>query len=76
MLTIFKYITFNYLVAFANFSIFENKISHAGLEVLKCFSCSTQLNMKFILLISVKMPTIVNTVSESLKARCLHFLTF
>ena len=30
-----------------------------GLEVIKLFSCSTQLSMKFILLINVKMPTIV-----------------
>ena len=28
-------------------------------EVLKLFPCSTQLSMKFILLINVKMPTIV-----------------
>ena len=49
-----------------------------GLGVIKLFSCSTQLNMKFILLINVKMPTIVgiltfisriNTTSESFKAR-------
>ena len=49
-----------------------------GLEVIKYFSCSTQLSMKFIMLIIVKMPTIVgiltlismiNTTSESLKAR-------
>ena len=46
-------------------------------EVIKLFSCSTQLSMKFILLINVKMPTIVgiltfismiNTTSERLKA--------
>ena len=50
----------------------------SGLKVIKLFSCSTQLNTKFILLINVKMPTIignltfiskVNTTSESLKAR-------
>ena len=44
----------------------------------KTFSCSTQLNMKFIMIINVKMPTIVgilifmhmiNTTSEHLKAR-------
>ena len=28
-------------------------------EVIKLYSCSTQLSMKFILLINVKMPTIV-----------------
>ena len=47
-------------------------------EVIKLFSCSTQLSPKFILLINVKMPTIVgiltfmsriNTTSESLNAR-------
>ena len=30
-----------------------------GPEVIKKFSCSTQLSMKFFLLINVKMPTIV-----------------
>ena len=44
---------------------------------MKFFSCSTQLSMKIILLIDVKMPLIVgiltiinmiNTTSESLKA--------
>ena len=46
--------------------------------IKKLFSCSTQLSIKFILLINVKMPTIVgnltfisriNTTSERLKAR-------
>ena len=49
-----------------------------GLKVIQLFPCSTQLSMKFILLINVKMPTIVgiltfismiNTTSERLKAR-------
>ena len=57
-----------------------------GPEVIKLFSCSTQLSMKFILLINVKMPTVVgiltfisviNTTSERLKARnffiCWYF---
>ena len=30
-----------------------------GPEVIKLFSCSTQLSMKLFLLINVKMPTIV-----------------
>ena len=30
-----------------------------GPEVIKLFSCSTQMSMKFFLLINVKMPTIV-----------------
>ena len=47
-------------------------------EVIKYFSYSTQMSMKFIILINVKMPTIVgiltfismiNTTSDSLKAR-------
>ena len=29
----------------------------SGPEVIKLFSCSTQLSMKFVLLINVKMPT-------------------
>ena len=49
-----------------------------GPEVIKLFSCSTQLSTEFILLINVKMPTIVgiltfismiNTTSERLIAR-------
>ena len=32
---------------------------NAGSEVIKCFSCSSQLSMKFSLLINMKMPTIV-----------------
>ena len=30
-----------------------------GPEVIKLFSCSTQLSMNFIMLINVKMPTII-----------------
>ena len=57
-----------------------------GPEVIKLFSHSTQLSMKFILLINVKIPTIVgiltfismiNTSSERVKARkffiCRYF---
>ena len=33
--------------------------SWPGLEVIFVISCSTQLNMKFILLKNVKMPTII-----------------
>ena len=54
-----------------------------GPQVVKLFSCPTQLSTKFILLINVKMPTIVGiltyismiiTTSERLKAR--NFFTF
>ena len=34
-----------------------------GPKVIKCFSCSTQLSTKFILLINVKMPTIVGILT-------------
>ena len=51
---------------------------YSGPDVIKHFSSSTQLSMKFILLINVKMPAIVgiltfisriNIASESFKAR-------
>ena len=32
-------------------------------QVIKLFSCSTQLSMKFFLLINVKMPTIVGILT-------------
>ena len=34
-----------------------------GPEVIKLFSCSTQLSMKFFPLINVKMPTIVGILT-------------
>ena len=53
------------------------KTREPGPEVIKLYSCSTQLSTKFILLIKVKMPTIVGILtfismintSERLKAR-------
>ena len=56
-----------------------------GLEVKKLFSCSTQMNIKFILLINVKMPTmvgiltfiiIINLTSESLESRNFKAIFF
>ena len=53
-----------------------------GQKVIKLFSCSTQISMKLIVSINVKMPTFVdiltfmsmiNTTSESLKARKVIF---
>ena len=35
----------------------------SGPKVMKYFSCSTQLRMKFFLLINVKMPTIVGILT-------------
>ena len=59
---------------------------HPSPQAIKLFPCSTQLSMKFILLINVIMQTIVdiltfismiNTTSERLKARnffiCRYF---
>ena len=37
--------------------------SISGPEVIKHFSCSTQLSMKIFLLINVKMPTIVGILT-------------
>ena len=34
-----------------------------GFEVIKVFSCSTQLSMEFSLLINVKMPTMVGILT-------------
>ena len=60
-------------------------IVKSGPEVIKLFSCSTQLSMKFIMFINVKMPTIVgiltlmsmiNTTSESLNAFCFQQFSF
>ena len=57
----------------------------SGPEVIKLFPCSTQLSMKFIQLINIKMPLIVgilifismiNTTSERLKARKVFIFTF
>ena len=33
----------------------------SGPEVVKLFSCSTQLSMKFVMLINIKMLTIANS---------------
>ena len=42
------------------FQVYENR---TGLEVIKLFSCSAQLSMKFCLLINVKMPTNVGILT-------------
>ena len=38
-------------------------LKQPGPEVIKLFSCSTQLSMNFFLLINVKMPTIVGILT-------------
>ena len=59
-----------------------------GIEVIKLLLCSYQLNMKFILLINVKIPTVVgiltfisrsNTTYVNLRTRnylVYHYFTF
>ena len=60
----------------------ENKILKTWPRGYKAFSCSTQLSIKFIMLMNVKMPTIVgiltfismiNTTSENLKESEVSF---
>ena len=55
-----------------------------GPEIIRLVSCSTQLSMKSVMLINVKMPTIVgilkfvrmiNTTSECLKARKVYIFS-
>ena len=41
----------------------REKPNQPGPEVIKPFLCSTQLSMKFFLLINVKMPTIVGILT-------------
>ena len=40
-------------------TLLPNETSWSGSKVIKLFLCSTQLSMKFIMLVNVKMPTIV-----------------
>ena len=39
------------------------QLQTSGPEIIKHFSCSTQLSMKFFLLINVKIPTIVGILT-------------
>ena len=66
-------------ILFGRFGV--SNIMKPSPEVMKLFSCSTQLSSKFILLINVKMPTIVgiltfismiNTTSERLLQQETH----
>ena len=40
-----------------------NHLERSGPEVIKLFPCSTQLSMKFFLLMNVKMPTVVGILT-------------
>ena len=46
-----------------NISPTATVIRRQGPKVIKLFSCSTQVRLKFILLINVKMPTIVGILT-------------
>ena len=74
---------------FESLHYFPVNRTKTGPEVIKLFSCSTELSTKFIMLINVKMPTIVgiltfmrmiNTISERLKSRnffiCRYFSNY
>ena len=41
----------------------DQELAQSGPEVKKLFSCSTQLSMKFFLLIYVKIPTVVGILT-------------
>ena len=45
------------------FEKFAPSVPRSGPKVIKLFLCLTQLSMKFILLINVKMPTIVGILT-------------
>ena len=86
-LTACKMGSFSFLLLSPDFFLKSETLSECQMvsiqtwpEVIKLFSCSTQLSTKFILLINVKMPTIVgiltfmsmiNATSERLKVK--HF---
>ena len=56
---------FDIYVQFDNrfLAFYSISTGRSGSEVIKFFSISTQLSMKFILLINVKMPTIVGILT-------------
>ena len=60
------------------FSIYQDVqglCSLSGPEVIKLFSCSTQLSMKFILIINVEMPTTVGILTFMGRINGLLFLS-
>ena len=49
--------------SFLTLYLFLEAMYRPGSEVIKLFSCSAQLRLKFSLLINVKMPTIVGILT-------------
>ena len=60
-------------ISLLQYTILKGLVS-PGPEVTKLFSCSSQLGMKFFLLINVKMPTIVGILT--LMSRIIAFSTY
>ena len=56
-------------------SLHLNFIVTSGPEVIKLFSCSTQLSMKFFPLINVKMPTILGISTFMSRKNSIHGLS-
>ena len=52
-----------YIFFFVNYILCFCDLHTPVLKVIKLFSCSAQLRLKFILLINVKMPTIVGILT-------------
>ena len=55
--------TLQTVIMIIKYCIFSISSHRPGPEVIKLFSCSTQLSTKFILLINVIMPTIVGILT-------------
>ena len=60
-----------YIVSFLDVSL--TLFGEPGPEVIKPFSCSTQLRLKVILLINVKMPTIVGILTFISRIKAVLF---
>ena len=63
MLSVKCYVSMHFLSHLEYVGALNLIASIPGPKVLKLFSCSAQLRLKFILLINVKMPTIVGILT-------------
>ena len=69
------------IVAFPGYLYFKTLIFYHQMQyiclysIIKLFSCSTQLRMKFSLLINMKMPTIVGIFILTEKFSCSALLS-
>ena len=60
---VFPYKNISVLSLFKGVYMYIARTCYPGPEVIKLFSCSAQLRLKFILLRNVKMPTIVGILT-------------